>query len=125
MDVLRAFFQFGKGANSRARGFVEGVVHFQQQRMVALDNQRVVRLKAMQVVHARSSSLCSKCVVRGGIQEYTRNGCGGKEPHGSWHEAPPPTPPPPGRAALNEAALRRRSRGERALVKLGTLCRRS
>src|SRR5262245_27584635 len=72
MDVLRAFFQFGKGANSRASGFVEGVVHFQQQRMIALDNQRVVWLKAMQVVHERSSSLGSKCVVRGSIQEYTR-----------------------------------------------------
>ena len=42
MDVLRAFFQFGKDANSRASGFVEGVVHFQQQCMVTLDNQRVV-----------------------------------------------------------------------------------
>src|SRR6266702_3691201 len=38
-------------------------VHFQQQRMVALDNQRVVWLKALQVVHKRSSSLCSRCVV--------------------------------------------------------------
>src|SRR4029450_7463749 len=85
MDVLRAFFQFGKGANSRASGFVEGVVHFQQQRMVALDNQRVVWLKAMQVVHERFSFLCSNCVVRVYIarrhsrdravsQEYTRKG---------------------------------------------------
>src|SRR5262245_37012879 len=64
MDVLRAFFQFGKGANSRASRFVEGVVHFQQQCMIALDNQRIVWLKAMQVVHERSSSLSLKYVVR-------------------------------------------------------------
>jgi hypothetical protein len=40
-------------------------------------------------------------------------------------KAPHPSPLPEGRAALNEAALRRHSRGERGHVKLCPLRRRS
>src|SRR5262249_20618211 len=41
------------------------------------------------------------------------------------HEAPHPRPLPEGRGHVKLCPLRRRSRGERAPVKLGALCRRS
>src|SRR5712692_5049604 len=85
MNVFGALFQFGKRTNGRAGWLIEGVVHFQQQRMVTLDNQGVVWLKAVRVVHEPASSLCSsRCVVRvcvcdqaapmgrGRTQEYAR-----------------------------------------------------
>src|SRR5262249_61292058 len=49
----------------------------------------------------------------------------GAAPRGYGANAPSFPPPPEERAPLNEAASRRRSRGERAPVKLGALCRRS
>src|SRR5262249_7541443 len=63
MDVFGALFQFGKHTNGCASRLVEEIVHFQQECMVALDNQRVVGLKARWVVHAPASDLCSRKFV--------------------------------------------------------------